>query len=645
MKCVNCLQVSPKTVSLQRGKWYYGMSVQVFPSDADCRCATWHSENPQVASVNASSGYIYAQSAGTVRIYATATDGSGCRDFVTVTVKDSIPVESVTLNRTSLTLEKGKTATLGVTICPTNATNRNVNWTSSNNGVATVNNGIITAVSNGSARITATAADGSGKSASCMVTVTGDTLVTSISVSPNCSTMTAGSTRVFHATVYPSGATNKGVTWSSSNETIATVNPNSGMVTAKRAGNVQIRATACDRGGVYGVACLQVSVPVAVTGITVYPAKKTLGLDETVSLRATISPSNASNKSVFWSSRNSAVAIVDSNTGVVTPNSAGVATIVATSADGRYEASCEIVVDVRDKVVIKKQGSAFDVLLPSGRIWKGICCDLNDSENRTPNTSLNITYYEYLNITEKRFVDNFEFRKLYTVQELAFLYRIDPLGIEYLMRNGATDRYSDLGQQLLFKDNVYKAIFGEPMTGRFYFTIENEQVCYGTYRGVNRVSLYSNAEILFGSHNIFDWSNFLKGILSGLFNMVSDSLFPMVSKARTGVEVYQALFHSGSFTELYSDKAYDYAKGYCDQQITSFVRSRLGDTASKMTSWALNLVSILASAAINSFEIPNLKDMVVYNKISQDIAYRVVFDGATEDLSIEDIISICSEKA
>ena len=277
-----CRALPPKTVSPQRGKWYYGMSVQVFPSDADCRCATWHSENPQVASVNASSGYIYAQSAGTVRIYATATDGSGCRDFVTVTVKDSIPVESVTLNRTSLTLEKGKTATLGVTICPTNAT---------------------------------------------------------------------------------------------------------------------------------------------------------------------------------------------------------------------------IVVDVRDKVVIKKQGSAFDVLLPSGRIWKSICCDLNDSENRTPNTSLHITYYEYLNVTEKRFVDNFEFGKLYTVQELAFLYRIDPLGMEYLMRNGATDRYSDLGQQLLFKDNVYKAIFGEPMTGRFYFTIENEQVCYGTYRGVNRVSLYSNAEILFGSHN------------------------------------------------------------------------------------------------------------------------------------------------
>ena len=217
MKCVNCLQVSPKTVSLQRGKWYYGMSVQVFPSDADCRCATWHSENPQVASVNASSGYIYAQSAGTVRIYATATDGSGCRDFVTVTVKDSIPVESVTLNRTSLTLEKGKTATLGVTICPTNATNRNVNWTSSNNCVATVNNGIITAVSNGSARITATAADGSGKSANCTVTVTGGVMVTSIIVSPSSKNLTVGGTCYLYETVTPSNATNKTVTWRSSN--------------------------------------------------------------------------------------------------------------------------------------------------------------------------------------------------------------------------------------------------------------------------------------------------------------------------------------------------------------------------------------------------------------------------------------------
>ena len=101
MICVNSVRVTPGSVTLQAGKWYYGARAEVCPLNASCRSVRWWSENPNVASVNASSGYIYARAAGTVTIWATAIDGSGCRDCMTVLVKSAIPVESVELARSS----------------------------------------------------------------------------------------------------------------------------------------------------------------------------------------------------------------------------------------------------------------------------------------------------------------------------------------------------------------------------------------------------------------------------------------------------------------------------------------------------------------------------------------------------------------
>lgn len=171
MICVNSVSVYPKSISLKVGTWSYAAYAEVCPSDADCKEVQWHSDNSAVASVNASSGYICANGVGTAHIYATATDGSGCSDYLTVTVSNTVPVTSVTLNRSSLSLEEGQNASLSATVCPDNATNKNVNWTSSNNSVATVSNGIVSAIAKGSATITATAADGSGKIGTCTVTV------------------------------------------------------------------------------------------------------------------------------------------------------------------------------------------------------------------------------------------------------------------------------------------------------------------------------------------------------------------------------------------------------------------------------------------------------------------------------------------
>ncbi len=269
MICVNSVSVSPGSVTLKKGSWYYGASATVCPTNADCTEVTWHSSNSSVASVNASSGYIYANAVGTARIYATATDGSGCSDYITVTVTNTVSVSSVTLNRTAASLEVGSSITLGATVCPENATNRSVNWSSSNSSVASVSGGVVCALAQGSARITATAADGSGKSASCVVNVMGDILVTSVTVTPNTKTMTIGNSAFLSATVYPTNATKKRVCWSSSNNTVVTVNPDTGLIMAQQAGTAYVYATACDGSGVSGCCNITVNIDNLVSGIQI----------------------------------------------------------------------------------------------------------------------------------------------------------------------------------------------------------------------------------------------------------------------------------------------------------------------------------------------------------------------------------------
>ena len=262
MICVNSVSVYPSSITLKVGNWYYNAYAEVCPPSAHCKEVQWHSANPSIASVNASSGYIRANAVGTTKIYASATDGSGCSDYLTVTVKNSVPVTSVTLNRSSLSLEEGQCASLSATVYPNNATNKNVTWTSSNKRVATVSGGIVTAISAGSAKITATAADGSGKSASCTVSVTGDVLVSSITVSPSNITLSVGGSTFLTATACPTNATNDSVTWCTDDPCVATVNPNSGLVTAQGAGTATIYATAQDGSGKSGRCTVTVKGPV-----------------------------------------------------------------------------------------------------------------------------------------------------------------------------------------------------------------------------------------------------------------------------------------------------------------------------------------------------------------------------------------------
>lgn len=189
-------------------------------------------------------------------------DGENCRIKAFTDLKETPPVDptvkviGITLNRTNASLVKGKTLQLTAMITPENATNRAVNWASSNTKIATVDSaGKVTTKAAGTVTITCTAQADSGKKATCKVTVTEPkppvkptVKVTKVTLNKKTATLSPEETLTLKATVTPANATNKGVAWKSSNTKIATVS-STGKVTAKTAGTVTITCTAKDGSG------------------------------------------------------------------------------------------------------------------------------------------------------------------------------------------------------------------------------------------------------------------------------------------------------------------------------------------------------------------------------------------------------------
>ena len=186
--------------------------------------------------------------ANTYKFTVTATNASGSDSKeLTLTINPApILVSSVTLNKSELSLYTGESETLTATVTPNDATNPNVTWSSDKPEVATVENGEVTAKAAGTATITATA---DGKSATCTVTVTAATVpVTGVTLNKTSTSLYVGDTETLTATVAPDNATNKAVTWTSSDSAVATVDQN-GVVTALARGTAVITATAADGRG------------------------------------------------------------------------------------------------------------------------------------------------------------------------------------------------------------------------------------------------------------------------------------------------------------------------------------------------------------------------------------------------------------
>ncbi len=169
-------------------------------------------------------------------------------------------------------------------------------------------------------------------------------LVTGITINPATLNLQLNETTAITATVLPADADNKEVEWSSSDEAVAVVGDFFGTITvmAKGYGTCTITATAKDGSGVKGEC--QVTIAQLVTGITISPATLTLEPGKTQTLKATIQPSDATNKAVTWTSSNTSVATV-STSGKVTAKAVGTSTITATAKDGSgVKGTCKVTV-------------------------------------------------------------------------------------------------------------------------------------------------------------------------------------------------------------------------------------------------------------------------------------------------------------
>ena len=178
MSYVNSVTVYPSSATITKGKWYYGAYASIASNCPECAEVEWYSNSPSIASVNKTTGYIYGVSTGTTRIYAEATDGSGKKDYITVTVTAPVSVTGIIVCPTSLTMNVGDTGYICETVYPQDATNKTVTWRSSDDSVAEVNtySGFVHAKKAGIVTITACTVDGE-YSASCEVWVHGKTPV------------------------------------------------------------------------------------------------------------------------------------------------------------------------------------------------------------------------------------------------------------------------------------------------------------------------------------------------------------------------------------------------------------------------------------------------------------------------------------
>lgn len=348
----------PSTLSLKVGDY-----TTIDPVITDSRATTtftWTSDNTSVATI--SDGVVVAQSAGTAHIKCTAANGVSATCTVTVS---SVPVSQIVLPSTAVELTEGSTYRLTPTIIPSNATNQEMTWTTSNSSVATVNKALalrptlhydlvlpagsteqtsntqvstasIYAIAPGTATITGYAMDGSGKSVSCRVTVTPQQVETvpveNIELSGNqYQCMYVGETYQLTANVLPSNATDKSVIWSCEDNSVVTVS-STGLVTTVGLGSTTVKCIASDGSGVTATCVFDV-IAKKVNEIALSTTAFTIEAGRSQQLTATILPLDATDKTVIWGSSDESVAQV-STSGMVTALSPGASTIVCRAMDG-----------------------------------------------------------------------------------------------------------------------------------------------------------------------------------------------------------------------------------------------------------------------------------------------------------------------
>ena len=233
------IEVSSITLNQPSKTLYIGdsffLETAIYPENASNKTITWNSSNEAIAVVQ--DGWVNALSPGSAVI--TAQSGS-CSAECELTVKE-IEISSIVLNKSSKAIYVGDSFSLQASIYPDNASDKSVTWSSDNEAVATVRDGLVNAVSSGNAIITAQAGTCLAR---CRITVK-NIEVSSITLNESSKTLYVGDSFSLQASIYPDNASDKSVTWSSDNGAVATVQD--GLVNAVSSGNAIITARAGTR--------------------------------------------------------------------------------------------------------------------------------------------------------------------------------------------------------------------------------------------------------------------------------------------------------------------------------------------------------------------------------------------------------------
>lgn len=171
---VYSVNVHPTSIGLKVGEWYYNAKAEVNASSNCCTDVTWYSDNPNIVTVNKSSGYIYAKSSGSTRVYAVSNVDNSKKDYCVITVEAPISVQDISIYPETMIMNIGDVAFFRATVMPANATDKRVRWRSSNPDVVYIDcyTGDITALAEGTTSITAcSVADNTICSKGCIINV------------------------------------------------------------------------------------------------------------------------------------------------------------------------------------------------------------------------------------------------------------------------------------------------------------------------------------------------------------------------------------------------------------------------------------------------------------------------------------------
>lgn len=370
------IKLDASALNLKAGE-VYALKAALTPADSTDAKITWETSDAKVATVDAN-GKVTAKATGSAIIMAKLATGATAYCKVNVTT----PVSGLLINFTEKTIYIKEKFKLKVSVTPSNATELDVTWVSSNTKIATVDeNGEVTGVAGGTAIITCKTKDG-GYSANCVLTVLEG--VTNISLNYQTYYLGVDKSVTLVATVSSPSATNQEIRWSTSDSDIATVNQK-GKVTGKKKGNVTITATAMDGSDAEATCEIQVVKPVE--SVSLNSASISLLVGQTRKLKVTVEPASATLKGIKWTSSDPSVAIVDED-GEVIAVKAGSATITAEALDNSGKKALSYV-SVYDRVAstgITLQDKQVVMLPGEEKIVRGVTIPANSTDKLTWST-------------------------------------------------------------------------------------------------------------------------------------------------------------------------------------------------------------------------------------------------------------------